>query len=186
MERQPVGGRATGQCAYGSRLERQLLDLVARQLRGGVLAAPAELAVADEPVNRCNVGAEDSGGPSSIDKAGVAHRVRVSARAHESRADIISGYQLACEHADATIEALPIDTPGHVPWWPRPDAKLLNVMVHVLTETNRHLGHADILREQLDGALGSDPTPLSPQDEAEWATHRPEVEKAAQASRSEH
>lgn len=104
---------------------------------------------------------------------------------HESRTDIISGYQLACEHADATIEALPIDAPGHVPWWPRPDVKLFNVMVHVLTETNRHLGHADILREQLDGALGSDPTPLSPQDEAEWATHRTEVEKAAQASRSE-
>ena len=43
-------------------------------------------------------------------------------------------------------------------------------MVHVVTETNRHLGHADILREQLDGALGSDPTPLSAQDEADWVT----------------
>src|SRR4029079_3780109 len=40
--------------------------------------------------------------------------------------------------------------PGHVPWWPRPDLKLFNVMVHVLAETNRHLGHADILREKLD------------------------------------
>lgn len=27
---------------------------------------------------------------------------------------------------------------------------------HVLTETNRHAGHADILREQLDGAVGFD------------------------------
>jgi hypothetical protein len=29
---------------------------------------------------------------------------------------------------------------------------LFNILVHVLTETNRHAGHADILREQLDGA----------------------------------
>jgi hypothetical protein len=35
--------------------------------------------------------------------------------------------------------------------------KLFNVMVHVLTETNRHAGHADILREQLDGAVGAGP-----------------------------
>jgi hypothetical protein len=74
----------------------------------------------------------------------------------ESRAAIVDGYTRACQHADATIAELPIDTPGRVPWWPRPDVKLFNVMVHILNETNRHLGHADILREQLDGALGSD------------------------------
>ena len=91
------------------------------------------------------------------------------------------GYERACQHADTTIEALPIDAAGHVPWWPRPDVKLFNVMVHVLTETNRHLGHADILREQLDGALGSDPTPSSAQDDADWDRHRAMVEKAAQA-----
>jgi hypothetical protein len=38
-----------------------------------------------------------------------------------------------------------------VPWWPRPDVKLFNIMVHVLNDTTRHAGHADILREQLDG-----------------------------------
>ena len=32
--------------------------------------------------------------------------------------------------------------------------KLFNVMVHVLTETNRHAGHADILREQLNERNG--------------------------------
>jgi len=42
-----------------------------------------------------------------------------------------------------------------VPWWPRPDVLLFNVMVHLLTETNRHAGHADILREQLDGATSA-------------------------------
>jgi len=81
---------------------------------------------------------------------------------------------------------LPIDTTGYVPWWPQPDVKLFNVMVHVVTETNRHLGHADILREQLDGATGSDPTPLSAQDGDDWARHAAKVEKAAQAARTQH
>lgn len=58
------------------------------------------------------------------------------------------------EHPDATITALAIDCPGYVPWWPRPNVKLFNVQVHVLTETSRHAGRADILREQLDGSTG--------------------------------
>jgi hypothetical protein len=76
------------------------------------------------------------------------------ATADETRAEIIGRYRRVWEHSDATIDALAIDAPGHVPWWPRPDVKLFNVLVHVLTETNRHAGHADILREQIDGLTG--------------------------------
>lgn len=96
----------------------------------------------------------------------------------ESRADILDGYRRACAHADTTIESLPIDAPGLVPWWPRPEVKLLNVMVHVLTETNRHAGHADILREQLDEAAGAHPTP----SDADWAAHRARIDAAARAA----
>jgi Protein of unknown function (DUF664) len=40
------------------------------------------------------------------------------ARPDESR-DFITGlYRRAWAHADATIEALPLDAVGHVPWWP--------------------------------------------------------------------
>ena len=78
-------------------------------------------------------------------------------RENESRTDIVDKYRRAWQHADATIAALPIDAGGHVPWWPLPEVKLFNVMVHVLTETNRHAGHADILREQLDDAVMTDP-----------------------------
>jgi len=105
---------------------------------------------------------------------------------HLGHADITDRYRRACEHADATIDALPVDAPGYVPWWPRPDVKLFNVLVHVLTETNRHLGHADILREGLDGAVGSDPIPSSSQDETDWARHRAKVERAARSAPSEH
>src|SRR5690242_14398742 len=66
----------------------------------------------------------------------------------------------------ATISMLPIDAPGHVPWWPRPDVKLFNIMVHILSETSRHAGHADILREQLDGAIGTDPGARPPRNTA--------------------
>ena len=57
------------------------------------------------------------------------------ATADATRAEIIDRYRRVWEHSDATIDALAIDAPGHVPWWPRPDVKLFNVLVHVLTET---------------------------------------------------
>jgi hypothetical protein len=104
--------------------------------------------------------------------------------ADESREEIVSRYRLAWEHSDATIGALPIDAPGHVPWWPRPDVMLFNVLVHELTETQRHAGHTDILREQLDGAVGFDAEswPLHGRDAEFWAAHRERVEQAAKAA----
>lgn len=76
---------------------------------------------------------------------------------HETRERIVGLYRRVGEHTDATIKALAIDAPGFVPWWPRPHVKLFNVMVHSLSETARHAGHADILREQLDGVVGTGP-----------------------------
>jgi hypothetical protein len=73
----------------------------------------------------------------------------------ETREEIIGFYRRAAEHSDATINALDLDAPGHVPWWPRADVKLFNILVHILSETSRHAGHADILREQLDGRTGA-------------------------------
>ena len=104
----------------------------------------------------------------------------------ETRAEIVDRYQAACAHADATIDALDLDAPGHVPWWPRPNVKLFNVIIHVLTETNRHAGHAghaDILREQLDGSLGNPGSAArSDQGTAFWAAHRAKIENAALAA----
>jgi len=116
----------------------------------------------------------------SFDDPGYANHDHMWVTEQESRADVIDGYHRAGRHADATIDALPIDAPGFVPWWPRPNVKLFNVMVHVLTETNRHVGHADILREQLDGAVGDDPGAT---DDIDWDAHRARVERAARAAR---
>jgi Protein of unknown function (DUF664) len=102
----------------------------------------------------------------------------------ETREDIIGLCRRVWEHADATINALPIDASGHVPWWPRPDVKLFNIMVHILSDITRHAGHADILREQLDGAVGTDAqsTPLHGHDRAFWAARCAKIEQAARAA----
>jgi Protein of unknown function (DUF664) len=108
------------------------------------------------------------------------------ATADETRAEIVDRYRRAWEHSDSTIADLDIDSPGYVPWWPRPNVMLFNVLVHVLTETNRHAGHADILREQLDGTTGSDArtSVLHARDAGFRANHRAKIERAARKAGS--
>jgi uncharacterized damage-inducible protein DinB len=72
----------------------------------------------------------------------------------ESAAGIVDLYRRVWAFADATIEALPLDAPGRVPWWRNGEVTLGRVLVHVLTDLARHAGHADILRESIDGAAG--------------------------------
>ncbi|WP_353944303.1 DinB family protein [Streptomyces sp. HUAS MG91] len=99
----------------------------------------------------------------------------------ETRDRIIAFYRRTWEHSDATIGELPLDAPGHVPWWsePYPNTTLFAVMVHVLSESVRHTGHADILREGLDGRTGLRAEHEQPIDEETRAAHRAKIEQAA-------
>jgi Protein of unknown function (DUF664) len=102
----------------------------------------------------------------------------------ESREFITGLYRRAWAHADATIETLPLETVGRVPWWPadRNEVTLHHMLVRVATETSRHAGHADIIRELIDAAVGqtaSRPN-LPPGDQAWWQSHHDRVERAAQ------
>jgi hypothetical protein len=103
----------------------------------------------------------------------------------ESRAEIIGWYRRAWAHADATIDVLALDAPGRVSWWTwSPGVVLFNILVHVISETNRHAGHADILREQLDGpAVGADNPNLPEHDAAWWESYYERVERAARAAK---
>ena len=105
------------------------------------------------------------------------------ATAEESREQITGLYRRACAHADLTIEELPLDSIGHVPWWPaeRNEVTLHRILVHVLGETDRHAGHADIVRELVDGAAGvaAEYSNLPDGDPAWWETYRATVERAA-------
>lgn len=101
----------------------------------------------------------------------------------ESRQSVVDLHQLSAAHSDATIDALDLDARGEVPWWPpeRRSVTLHRILVHVLGETARHAGHADILRELIDGAAGAAPgdANLTGRTDAEWADHRARIEAAA-------
>lgn len=101
----------------------------------------------------------------------------------ETSSEIVARFARVWEHSDATIRALAIDSPGHVPWWPRPDVKLFNILVHLVAETNRHAGQADILREQIDGrtGFGAEDTHLLRGDSEFWADRFSRIEQAAKA-----
>jgi hypothetical protein len=105
------------------------------------------------------------------------------AAADEPRAQITGLYKKAWAHSDATIEALPLDAIGHVPHWPdeRAEVTLHRIMVHVITDSQRHAGHADIVRELIDGAVGLQETNdnLPAAGQASWQDHWNRVERAA-------
>jgi uncharacterized damage-inducible protein DinB len=105
------------------------------------------------------------------------------ATAQESREYITGLYREVWAHADATIAALPLDAPGHVPWWPTPPnpVTLHLILVHVVAEVQRHAGQADIIRELADGAVGVRPSNsnMPDYDAAYWEKHRGRIEQAA-------
>ena len=102
------------------------------------------------------------------------------ATADETREEIVELHEFSATRSDATIEALPLDAPGRVSWWPeeRRDVTLHQILVHLCVETARHAGHADIVRELVDGAVGSrtdDPNiPV-----IDWPAYRERLETAA-------
>jgi uncharacterized damage-inducible protein DinB len=69
-------------------------------------------------------------------------------------ADVLQDYRTAIRDSDRAIQdvgdpearfAVPVDGNRHTLRW---------AMAHMTSETARHAGHADILREQLDGTTG--------------------------------
>jgi uncharacterized damage-inducible protein DinB len=107
------------------------------------------------------------------------------ATADESRERIVDLYRRACAHADATIAALPLDAAGEVPWWPPEyrEVTLRHLLVHTIAEAHRHAGHADIIRELIDGSVGllNGNDNMAPGDRAWWENHRDRLERIARA-----
>jgi uncharacterized damage-inducible protein DinB len=103
------------------------------------------------------------------------------ATADESRSDIEGLYRRAWVRADATIDELELDSTGEVPWWPeeRRVVTLQQILVHMISETARHAGHADIIRELIDGRAGNDDGNLPEQEVAQWQAYVAKVQAAA-------
>jgi hypothetical protein len=105
------------------------------------------------------------------------------ATSDESREQIVGLYRAVWAHSDVTTETLDLEALGRVPWWPaeRAEITLHKVLVHVIAETNRHAGHADIVRELLDGATGlrDGNHNMATDDRAWWEDYRNRLEQAA-------
>ena len=77
----------------------------------------------------------------------------------ETLASVLAGYDAAAAETDAVVatitdlgQAVPV--PKGVPWFPD-DVEAWSVrwvLLHLIEETARHAGHADIVRESIDGA----------------------------------
>jgi uncharacterized damage-inducible protein DinB len=105
----------------------------------------------------------------------------------ESREQVTGFYRRVWAHSDATIQELPLDARGTVPWWPEElrHATLHTLLVHSIQETARHAGHADIIREAIDGAAGlrDGVSNMPPEaDAAAWKQHYDKLEGIARSA----
>ena len=104
----------------------------------------------------------------------------------EPREQIVGLYRRVAAHSAATIEALPLDAVGQVPWWPpeRREVTLHRILVHMIAETHRHAGHADVVRELIDGAAGmrADNDNMPSGDPDWWRDHRDRLQRAAETA----
>jgi hypothetical protein len=98
----------------------------------------------------------------------------------ESSDYLIGLYQRACAFADETITSLDLDAPGSVAHWPEGGrATTLGVLlIRMVDETAQHAGHADIIRELIDGTGGPDANVL---DKAGWTQYYTKLQQAAEA-----
>lgn len=69
-----------------------------------------------------------------------------------------------------------------MPWWGEPRVTLHHVLVYMIAETHRHAGHADIVRELVDGTVGMRRAGdnMVEGDTAWWADYRDRLERPAE------
>jgi uncharacterized damage-inducible protein DinB len=124
-----------------------------------------------------------SGEPLPWFESGAEPNADLWATPDESRSDIVGLYHRAWAHSDGTIKSQPLDALGHVPWWPadRNEVTLHRILAHMIAETNRHAGHADIVRELIDGSAGlrADNSNLPEVEDSWWDDYRERLERAA-------
>ncbi|MEU8425515.1 DinB family protein [Micromonospora sp. NPDC048835] len=103
------------------------------------------------------------------------------AREDETKDGLIDLYRRVGAFADQTIEELPLDAPGQVPWWQpgRQAVTLQQIIIHVTCDLARHAGHADIMREQHDEAVGLRHDSTNIPDDYDWPAYVSKLTKLA-------
>ncbi|WP_116040822.1 DinB family protein [Amycolatopsis palatopharyngis] len=72
-----------------------------------------------------------------------------------TRSEAFDAWQAEVEHSRRIEQAaVSLDVTGHFPNWGE-DVSLRLVMLHLIHEYARHNGHADFLREGIDGTVGA-------------------------------
>ncbi|MET7959591.1 DinB family protein [Micromonospora zamorensis] len=99
----------------------------------------------------------------------------------ETKDGLIDLYRRVGVFADQTIDQLPLDAPGQVPWWRpgRQDVTLQRIMIHVTCDLARHAGHADVIREQHDSAIGLRQDNTNIPDDYDWSAYVARLTKLA-------
>jgi hypothetical protein len=117
---------------------------------------------------------------SWVDDGSIWQGADMWAKPDESSEYIVGLYQRACAHADRVIADLDLDAPGSVAHWPpgRRDTTLGVLLIRMVGETAHHAGHADIVRELIDGKGGPDQDDF---DESGWREYLAQVQAAADA-----
>jgi hypothetical protein len=101
------------------------------------------------------------------------------AKPDESSEYLFGLYKRACAHGDLTIADLDLDAAGWVDHWPedRRATTLGFLLIRMVSETAQHAGHADIIRELIDGRAGQDHDAIG--DEAWWRDYVGAIQAAA-------
>ena len=96
----------------------------------------------------------------------------------ESSGYLTGLYRRACEHTDEVIGELDLDAPAQVAHWPeeRRGTTLGFLLVRMAAETAQHAGHADIIRELIDGRGGPDHGML---DDSSWRDYTARIQATA-------
>ncbi|MFE9917018.1 DinB family protein [Micromonospora sp. NPDC005553] len=103
------------------------------------------------------------------------------AREDETKDGLIDLYRRVGAFADQTIDELPLDAPGQVPWWQpgAQDVTLQRIIIHVTCDLARHAGHADIIREQHDTTIGLRRDSTIIPDDYDWPAYVNKLTKLA-------
>jgi uncharacterized damage-inducible protein DinB len=96
--------------------------------------------------------------PSSVSEQSYDDNFRLGP--DETLADVLALYDKVAAETEEAIAGIadlgqPVPVPQDAPWFPK-DVKAWSVrwvLLHLIEETARHAGHADIVRESIDGAM---------------------------------
>ena len=94
--------------------------------------------------------------PANDEAAWAARAAEFTLLEQETLAEVVAGYAEVARRTDELVLGLPDLDASHplpeAPWFP-PGARrsARRVFVHVVGETAQHAGHADLLREAIDG-----------------------------------